>query len=282
MKKIMKINKKITAVFLTAFMIISLMLSINAFAKENQIKGSIRPGITLTDSPKIKVGDKGRFEYTINSFGDIKATGKVVFSSENPNVLEVDKDGNWIAKNTGRTIINYILTYSKETENEFYKNGITMIDIAEMGFEVIVLDKNGKEVKIVSVHRVYNPNSGEHFYTLDKAEKDYLVSLGWRYENVGWSSPEKSELPVYRLYNPNAGDHHYTLNAAEKDNLVNLGWNYEGIAFYSDGAKGAAVYRQYNPNAISGAHNFTTNKAENDYLVSLGWHYENIAWYGVK
>lgn len=36
------------------------------------------------------------------------------------------------------------------------------------------------------VKRVYNPNSGDHFYTTHADEKDNLVSLGWRYEDIGW------------------------------------------------------------------------------------------------
>ena len=64
----------------------------------------------------------------------------------------------------------------------------------------------------VDMYRLYNPNSGEHFYTANPAEKNNLVSLGWRYEGIGWTAPKKSNTPVYRLYNPNSGDHHYTVN----------------------------------------------------------------------
>lgn len=34
----------------------------------------------------------------------------------------------------------------------------------------------------VDMHRLYNPNSGEHFYTSNVGEKDDLISFGWRYE----------------------------------------------------------------------------------------------------
>lgn len=134
----------------------------------------------------------------------------------------------------------------------------------------------------VSMYRLYNPNSGEHFYTASAAEKNNLVKVGWRYEGIGWTAPENSNTPVYRLYNPNAGDHHYTMSASEKDNLVKAGWKCEGIGWYSDDDKGTPLYRQYNPNAIAGAHNYTTSEAENDNLVSLGWKEEGIGWYGVK
>ncbi|MGG6303846.1 InlB B-repeat-containing protein [Bifidobacterium thermophilum] len=134
----------------------------------------------------------------------------------------------------------------------------------------------------VVMFRLYNPNSGEHFYTGNAVEKNHLAAIGWKYEGVGWTAPAKSGTPVYRLYNPNAGDHHYTLNKAERDNLVRLGWRYEGIGWYSAENSGRApLYREYNPNARSGAHNYTLSKAENDMLVRVGWRYEGVAWYAV-
>ncbi|MBQ9058183.1 MAG: CotH kinase family protein [Atopobiaceae bacterium] len=131
------------------------------------------------------------------------------------------------------------------------------------------------------IYRAYNPNSGEHFYTHGKSERNHLVSLGWQAEGIGWTAPIVSGQPVFRLYNPNAGDHHYTTNAAERDFLVKLGWNYEGIGWYSDDAQGTALWRVYNPNAVAGAHHFTTAAAERDYLVRLGWRAEGIGWYGL-
>ena len=133
----------------------------------------------------------------------------------------------------------------------------------------------------VPMHRLYNPNSGEHFYTGSTSERDGLVEVGWRYEGVGWTAPASSGTPVHRLYNPNAGDHHYTMDASERDMLVGVGWTYEGVGWYSDDARAVPLYRQYNPNARAGAHNYTTSRSENDWLVSLGWRGEGIGWYGV-
>ena len=84
----------------------------------------------------------------------------------------------------------------------------------------------------VDMYRLYNPNSGEHFYTANPAEKNNLVSLGWRYEGIGWTAPKKSNTPVYRLYNPNSGDHHYTVNVGERNYLIEVGWRAEGIGWY--------------------------------------------------
>ncbi len=131
------------------------------------------------------------------------------------------------------------------------------------------------------VYRMYNPNSGEHFYTMNFAEVQWLSGLGWSFEGVSWNAPNKSNTPVYRIYNPNAGDHHYTMNYNEMRWLVSLGWNDEGIGWYSADNKETVLYRLYNPNARSGSHHYTINKAESDWLVSLGWNSEGIAWYGL-
>ncbi|MBQ9607953.1 MAG: hypothetical protein IJV15_00750 [Lachnospiraceae bacterium] len=134
-----------------------------------------------------------------------------------------------------------------------------------------------------SMYRLYNPNSGEHFYTANETEKDNLSNLGWKYEGVAWNAPDSSDTPVYRLYNPNAGDHHYTTSKSEKDTLVSLGWKDEGIGWYSSDKNGQALYRLYNPNAkAAGSHHYTTSADERDNLVSLGWRDEGIAWYGGK
>ena len=131
------------------------------------------------------------------------------------------------------------------------------------------------------IHRLYNPNSGEHFYTADDAEAENLRSLGWNDEGIGWVAPIVSDTPVYRLYNPNAGEHHYTTDESEVDNLVNLGWTFEDIAWYSAPSDDAyPIYRQYNPNEFANNHNYTGDVSERDNLISLGWIDEDIAWYG--
>ena len=134
--------------------------------------------------------------------------------------------------------------------------------------------------------RVYNPNSGEHFYTADGTESGYLASVGWNYEGKGWLAPSKNDKPVYRLYS--GTDHHYTMSEEEKDWLVSVGWSYEGVGWYSAGEDGAPLYRQFNPNVDptasfnnSGSHNYTTSKEENDSLVAVGWNAEGIGWYGL-
>lgn len=191
-----------------------------------------------------------------------------------------------VVKLDGRTLVqgrDYTLLYSSNTAP-----GTATIVITGKGdytgtkkitFAIV---KAADEVEKVLMHRLYNPNSGEHFYTAADKEKNYLVKIGWTYEGTGWIAPESSKTPVYRLYNKNAGDHHYTMDAREKNYLVKAGWTYEGIGWYSDDDKGVPLYRQYNPNAKAGSHNYTTSKKENDYLATIGWTAEGISWYGMK
>ena len=133
----------------------------------------------------------------------------------------------------------------------------------------------------VNMYRLYNPNSGEHFYTANIAERNNLIIVGWNYEGIGWIAPESSNTPVYRLYNQYGGEHHYTTDIAERDSLIAVGWTYEDIGWYSDDAQTVPLYRQYNPNAFANNHNYTTSLAENNFLASIGWIEEGTGWYGV-
>ena len=134
-----------------------------------------------------------------------------------------------------------------------------------------------------AMNRLYNPYTGEHFYTADTDEKATLVEAGWNDEGIGWYAPATSNTPVYRLYNKFApgGDHHYTMDKAEYDWLVKLGWSGEGVGWYSDDDKQVALLRQYNPNELANNHNFTTSADENKTLIKAGWQAEGEAWYGV-
>lgn len=141
-------------------------------------------------------------------------------------------------------------------------------------------------VDIQLMYRLYNPNSGEHFYTASIEERDAVRDAGWDYEGKGWSAPAASSTPVYRLYS--GTDHHYTTSAVEREHLITVGWNDEGIGWYSDDGHGVSLYRQFNPNVDpyaetnnSGSHNYTTSRGEHDSLVSVGWRDEGVGWYGV-
>lgn len=132
----------------------------------------------------------------------------------------------------------------------------------------------------VPVYRLYNKNTGEHFYTKNAAERANLKRVGWRDEGLGWNSATSGKA-VYRVYNPNAagGDHYYTLSKYEAQSLVNKGWRWDNggkAAFYSGGSTN--LYVAYNPNAKSGSHNYTTSNFEQKSLLNGGWKYGAVAW----
>ncbi len=129
------------------------------------------------------------------------------------------------------------------------------------------------------MHRLYNPWSGEHFYTSDESEYESVVAAGWTDEGPGWNAPDEGD-PVFRLYNPYAGEHHYTLDPDERDDLVAVGWVDEGTGWHSDTARTVPLFREYNPFEPANNHNYTADRAEHDALVALGWLDEGEAWYG--
>ncbi|GFH40800.1 family 43 glycosylhydrolase [Lactococcus insecticola] len=142
-----------------------------------------------------------------------------------------------------------------------------------------VMKASAEDVGSQVIYRVYNPKSGEHFYTANEFERDNLVNKNnWKYEGIGWVAPVSSKIPVYRLYSKNIGDHHYTASVAEKNNLVKSGWEYEGISWYGSESNKVPVYRAYNKNAKSGRHSYTTSEVEQQNLIKNKWQDEGVAW----
>lgn len=161
---------------------------------------------------------------------------------------------------------------------------------------VTVTDSELGEAKSVSpavfaegqVYRLYNPHTGEHFYTKNPQERDALASMGWSYEadqtTKTISASEEGAAPVYRVYNPNSGLHHYTTDKQEALMLKTLGWSYEGISLYAYDkhyTKGTPTYRVYCPFPDANGQNqhiYTTSIGEVGALVALGYIDEGIAW----
>ena len=75
----------------------------------------------------------------------------------------------------------------------------------------------------VGIHRMYNPNSGRHYYTAADNERDFLETQGWRYEkdegNI-FNTQVTDTVEVFRLYNNNSGVHLYTESASTKDAIL--------------------------------------------------------------
>ncbi len=128
------------------------------------------------------------------------------------------------------------------------------------------------------IYRIYNPKTGEHFYTAAYNEADSLTNLGWQAEGAAWSTGSTG-VDVVRLYNPNTGEHHYTINTYEVDLLVKAGWKKEMKAWKAPSISNRPVYRLYNPNSTKFNHHYTVSITEKNALISSGWKDEGIAWY---
>ncbi len=139
--------------------------------------------------------------------------------------------------------------------------------------------ENTEKRTVMNMFRMYDPNSGEHFYTGSEVERDNLVAEGWCYEGVGFTFSMTTGAPVYRLYDPVTGEHLYTMDEEEKAMLLDAGWNYEGIAFNSAYDTEVPQYRLYNPNETRGAYHFTASIEERDFLLSIGWEDQGIGFY---
>ena len=163
------------------------------------------------------------------------------------------------------------------------KRILSLILVCVLLLAMVPVSVLAEQVQTTPMYRLYNPNSGEHFYTGSLEEKENLVSVGWNYEGIAWNAPIKGGDPVYRLYNPNSGDHHYTMSAEEREMLVSVGWKYEGVCWNSVSSKDSSaipLFRLYNPNADCGSHHYTTSTEERDNLVAVGWILEGIGWFG--
>ena len=220
---------------------------------------------------ELKVGQQHPFSVSTEP-SPARLTNYIYFSGD-PDVVTVGDLGVLTAVAPGETK-GFVKANADNTEGRDI--------VLETNVTVIVTEDSEPEKDQTEMFRLYNPNSGEHFYTAKEEERDFLIEQGWNDEGIGWLAPKTSDVPVYRLYNANGGEHHYTMSAGEMYALVGYGWTYEGIGWYSDEAMGVTLYREYNPNMRSCNHNYTTNKGEHDFLVNIGWNDEGTAWYGVK
>lgn len=258
-------------------------------------------------SKSVYVGESGAFNqvkvlpiYNMTPKGSVNfyqntATNNLIgatLPSLSTGTIALTQGGQYTAQKAGTATVALTYMLSSDFKKELlskYPDAWTNIAPTSYGSPDFMYAKYSNQTFYVTIkehtvplYRMYNPNSGEHFYTENSFERDSLVKTGWNYEGISEESPIKTvyNQAVYRVYNPNAGDHFYTENKAEVAHLVSLGWRAEGIAFYSSTSTQTPIYRLYNPNATVGTHFYTQSSAERDSLVRAGWNYEGTAWYG--
>jgi hypothetical protein len=210
-------------------------------------------------------------EDTLNRLETVKIDGKDVAAEDYSTAAGTANKGVVITLNPAAL---------ENLEAGKHKLNVKFTDFSEeVPAEFTIVDKDPTPVETIDMYRMYNPNSGEHFYTSSKEEIKTLEDAGWVEEGIGFKALAKSAYPMYRLYNPVAGDHHYTGSMEERDSLIRAGWIAEGIAWYSSDDSGVPQFRLYNPNAKSGAHHYTASKEEKENLIKAGWKDEGIGFY---
>lgn len=126
------------------------------------------------------------------------------------------------------------------------------------GFAVLAAQAAGS----TAIHRMYNPNSGRHYYTLGDGERSFLVSQGWRYEkDEGFMYPTQvaGTTEVYRLYNRLSGTHLFTEDASQKNAILtqlSFAWTQHtslGFAFAASAAATAAEPQAAAPSTSAAA-----------------------------
>jgi len=100
------------------------------------------------------------------------------------------------------------------------------------------------ETGLMPVYRLWSDMLGSHFYTIDAAERDRLLSdYGdvWTYEvSVFHAYPTGSQPQgtkhVYRVWSGTLGAHFYTIDEVEKQRFIDTladTWTYEGVVWYA-------------------------------------------------
>lgn len=166
-----------------------------------------------------------------------------------------------IAGDTGNYTLE--LSYTQPNPNDL------LIDAADLNPDPETDPEN-------QVHRLFNLDTGLHFYTASAVERDLVVnsSDNYRYEGSSFSegtatAPEAK--PVYRFFNLNTGGHLYTVSEAERDLVRDRlsNYNYEGIAFYGytkEQPGTTPLYRFYN--SVIDAHFYTPSIVERDAILA--------------
>ena len=139
------------------------------------------------------------------------------------------------------------------------------------------------------VYRLYNSQTGTHFWTENIAERNKYKQNGYNEEGVAFhqvsliknvAPPPAGKKLVYRFYGRPGNTHFWTVNILERDNLIRQGNRYEGIAFLAPEASNSSpVYRLYN--TVTKRHFYTLSTAERDRFSQVGtWRAEGVAFYG--
>ena len=163
-------------------------------------------------------------------------------------------------------------SYSLTSGHTYNKEANLSIDYSNEGIKFNTPSGKG-EVPIPSDGKinVYRLNADSHMYTTNLLERDTMIDIGWRYEQVLINaSSEATDTPIYRLYK---NKHIFTSNKNERNILIAQGWTDEGVGWYLN-KETTEVYRLFSSKS---GHLLTTSIIEAISALKSGYTYENIA-----
>ena len=142
------------------------------------------------------------------------------------------------------------------------------------GFNVVANAAAGT----LPIHRLYNLapiSGGQHYFTLNDAERDFLVARGWRFEKEeGFIFPtqQPGTVEILHLYNTASGGHLFTENTGTRDFVLRIpGWEQQtrlgfGFAAALFSAGGTASARTALSHAIVAADVVVGRRSESERL----------------
>jgi peptidoglycan/xylan/chitin deacetylase (PgdA/CDA1 family) len=135
---------------------------------------------------------------------------------------------------------------------------------------------------LIPVTRLYQPATGDHFYTTSASDIAIAESVGFQNDGVGFNAyaTSASGVPVYRLYSPLTEKHFYTTSTSDVTIATGVGYQNDGVAFYEDSAASAnnvAVDRMYQPRDYD--HFYTTSASDVSIAKSVGYQDEGAVFY---
>ena len=130
------------------------------------------------------------------------------------------------------TVGSHFFTASQAEFEGALRGGYQDETTGSSGFEILAEAADGA----VPLFRLYNLQTGRHYYTANALERDYLVGLvpapasgpdtrttGWRDEGIAgyiYTGDVAGTTPIYRLYNSQTGSHLFTENTAVRDAVL--------------------------------------------------------------
>ena len=199
-------------------------------------------------------------------------------------IIDLDRDGS-IDAEKDLTVLDFF-----NDSGELGAGAIEVINnIVEPQAIADLFDSSVDSNDDTTIYRFFNSNSGVHFYTSNKIERDAVKKLpNFAFEEASYRGADPltgqlEPLPVYRFLNRDTGAHLYTISEIERDAIKDLA-NYvdEGEAFFAYQAEvegSIPIYRFYN--STSKAHFYTSSAVEKNSIEATlpDFQSEGIAYY---